>query len=72
MLVADVAKNIKGSSSHYINKETDLGEVLYWQDGYGVITIREAEIPKVLKYIRNQKEHHRSGTLSDVLEKTSE
>jgi putative transposase len=59
MLVEDVAKNIKGSSSHYINKETELGEILYWQDGYGVITIREAEIPKVVQYINNQKDHHR-------------
>jgi hypothetical protein len=46
MVVKDVAKNLKGSSSHYLNKETDLGEVLYWQNGYGVITIREEEIPK--------------------------
>ena len=68
ILVADVAKNLKGSSSHYINKETDLGEILYWQDGYGVITLREGEIPKVVKYIKNQKEHHSDGNLLESLE----
>jgi putative transposase len=68
----DVAKNLKGSSSHYINKETDLGEVLYWQNGYGVITIREGEIPKVAEYIKNQKEHHQKGDLFDVFEKLAE
>ncbi len=68
ILVAEVAKNLKGSSSHYINKETDLGEVLYWQDGYGVITIREIEIPKVARYIKQQKEHHTCGKLSEILE----
>jgi REP element-mobilizing transposase RayT len=29
-LVADVAKNLKGASSHYINKESGLGATLYW------------------------------------------
>ncbi len=71
MLVVDVAKNIKGGSSHFINHESGLKETLYWQDGYGVITLREAEIPKVVRYIQNQKEHHRIGKLSDILEKTT-
>ena len=71
MLVADVAKNLKGASSHYINKESGLKESLYWQDGYGVISIREGEIPKVVRYIERQKEHHRIGKLSEVLERTT-
>jgi len=68
ILVENVAKKIKGSSSHYINKETDLGEILYWQAGYGVITIRENEIPKVVNYIKRQKEHHFSGDLMNTFE----
>lgn len=42
---ADVAKNLKGSSAHYINKESGLNETLYWQDGYGVLTLREGMCP---------------------------
>ncbi len=72
MVVADVAKNLKGASSHYINHESGLKETLYWQDGYGVITLRHAEIPKVVKYIQKQKEHHRSGKLSEILERITE
>jgi len=72
ILVEDVAKNLKGASSHYINKESNLGEVLYWQDGYGVITVREAEIQRVVKYIKNQKEHHLGGDLSESLERLGE
>ena len=68
-VVADVAKNLKGASSHYINHESGLADRLYWQDGYGVITMREAEIRKVVKYIRSQKQHHRSGKLSELLER---
>ena len=68
-LVADVAKNLKGASSYYINHASGLKESLYWQDGYGVITLREAEIAKVAKYIERQKKHHQTGNLSALLER---
>jgi putative transposase len=68
-LVADVAKNLKGASSHYINRESGLDTTLYWQDGYGVVTLRDSEIPRVARYIKNQKEHHCGGKLSDALER---
>ncbi len=71
-VVAEVAKNLKGASSHYINKQSGLDATLYWQDGYGVVTLRESEIPQVVRYIKNQKEHHRENTLSDLLEKFDE
>jgi len=67
---AEAAKNLKGASSHYINKESGLGETLYWQDGYGVITLRQEEVPKVVRYIERQKEHHQTGNLSAILEQT--
>ncbi len=69
ILVADVAKKLKGASSYHINHESGLNETLYWQDGYGVVTLRQAEIPKVVRYIQNQKEHHRTGKLSEILER---
>lgn len=42
------------------------------EDGYGVIALRQSEIPKVVEYIRGQKEHHRQGKLSALLERTQE
>lgn len=70
MVVAEVARNLKGSASHYINKESGLPNRLYWQDGYGVVTLRKTEIPTVKRYIQRQKEHHHSGKLSEILEQT--
>ena len=67
--VSDVAKNLKGASAHYINQGSVLADGLYWQDGYGVITVREGEIAKVVEYIQNQKEHHKVGTVSALLER---
>jgi REP element-mobilizing transposase RayT len=70
MRAVDVAKNLKGASSHYINHQADLNAVLYWQDGFGVVTIRASEIPIVTRYIQNQKVHHAQLTLKDGFEKT--
>ena len=72
ILVAEVAKNLKGASSHYINNESGLDEPLYWQDGYGVVSLRESEIPIVVAYIVQQKEHHQAGKLSPILERMHE
>lgn len=69
ILVADVAKNLKGSSSHYINKECNMPDTLYWQDGYAVLTMRADEVPRVVTYINNQKKHHEVGPLSNTLER---
>ncbi len=70
ILIADVAKNLKGASSHYINKESGLDETLYWQDGYAVISVRQREIPAITRYIEKQKEHHKLGTLIEEFERT--
>ena len=71
-LIADAARNLKGASSHYINKVSGLGDMLYWQDGYGVVSLRKAEVPKIVAYIQKQKEHHTSGKISDILERCAE
>ena len=56
--VPDVAKKLKGSSSHFINKELKLGGILYWQRGYSVVTLAKRDIPAVAEYIRRQEDHH--------------
>lgn len=68
-LVAHVAKMLKGASSHYINQLSGLGAVLYWQDGYGVTTLRKGDVRRVVDYILNQKQHHASNNLDDLLER---
>jgi len=59
--VADVVKRLKGSSSHFINDEAGSDDVLYWQRGYGVLSLRKRDIPSVTDYIERQKEHHGAG-----------
>lgn len=54
---------IKGASSH------EFGKALQWQSGYGIVTFGTRDLEWVVGYIRNQKERHRSGRLSERLER---
>ena len=65
ILPADIAKGLKGSSSHFVNHVTlkdDKFRSLYWQDGYGVISVSPSGMNAVSEYIRNQEEHHGRGS----------
>ncbi len=45
---------------------------LVWQQGYGVLTLRQDDLPGVIRYIDGQEEHHRAGKLSVLLERTED
>lgn len=57
--IADTLKQLKGSSSFWINKNEFINENFSWHRGYGVFSISEEHIPRVSKYIKNQEEHHK-------------
>ncbi len=68
---ADIVKHLKGSSSHFVNHITlknDKTRILYWQDGYGIISVSPKAVSAVHKYIVNQKEHHNTKNLNDGFE----
>ena len=44
-------------------------KLLDWQTGYGVVSFGTRDLEWVVRYIRNQKEHHRKGTTVERLEK---
>ncbi len=60
--IAEVIKQIKGSSSHYINQDNLMVEKFSWQTGYAAFSVSESAVERVFQYIKNQKEHHRKKT----------
>ena len=72
---SDIAKHMKGTSSHFVNHVLLKGDPirsLYWQDGYGVISVSPGAVRSVQHYVRNQKEPHKSARLQGDLEVTQE
>lgn len=61
--VADVIKQAKGASSHFINQENLTPEKFARQTGYAAFSVSESVLEKVHAYIQNQKEHHTKKSL---------
>ena len=70
--VAEIAKNIKGNSSHWINQEGFSSNKFAWQTGYGAFSVSESMIGDVKKYISNQKEHHKKISFAEEYKKFEE
>ena len=58
--LSDLMKKIKGNSSKWINEKEFLREKFSWQAGYGGFTYSKSQLPNVIRYIKNQKEHHKN------------
>ena len=63
--IAEVLKQVKGSSSHHMNQNDFAPEKFAWQTGYGAFSVSESGIQKVYDYIKSQKEHHRLKTFEE-------
>ena len=60
--IAEVIKQIKGSSSHYINQNNLIVDKFSWQTGYAAYSVSESVVDKVHNYIHIQKQHHAKKT----------
>jgi len=65
---AQLARDVKGSTSHLMTHEITPGEFFKWQGAYGAFAVEEDRLPPRIGYIRRQKEHHGDGTLADLME----
>jgi REP element-mobilizing transposase RayT len=70
--VADIVKHATGASSNLMTQTVARGEFFKWQGYYGAFTVAKRHVPNVRDYILGQEEHHRTGRLSQVLERVSE
>jgi REP element-mobilizing transposase RayT len=57
--INDVIKQVKGSSSHYINQQNLISQKFSWQTGYAAYSVSQSIKGKVFDYIQNQKSHHK-------------
>ena len=60
--ITDIIKQIKGSSSYFVNKNNLIPEKFIWQRGFGVFGVSHSAVDNVYDYIRNQKQHHQKRT----------
>jgi REP element-mobilizing transposase RayT len=70
--VAELVKQLKGVSSHFVNDTLKPEPPFKWQGFYGAFSVSRWDVERIVAYIQRQKEHHEVGTLIAELESVSE
>jgi len=65
MTVSKALQLLKGASSHWLHETFPKLRLFQWQDGYGAFTVSKSQIPDVVEYIRQQREHHKARTFEE-------
>ena len=66
--ISQIAKNIKGASSHWLNEKGLIEGPFRWQDGYAAFSVSPSNVQRVRNYIRNQELHHKKVGFEAELE----
>ncbi len=60
--VSDLMQEVKRDSSKWINENGFVKNKFEWQSGFGAFSYSISQIDAVVKYIKNQEEHHKKKT----------
>lgn len=63
--LSDLIKQVKQDSTKWINQQRLVRGRFSWQAGYGAFSYSKSQVPKVIKYIQNQKEHHKKKSFRE-------
>jgi len=63
--LSSLVKDIKLASSEHIKKSRIFQNFNGWQDGYGAFTYSFREKDRLIEYVKNQEEHHRTKTFKE-------
>ncbi|SDH25458.1 REP element-mobilizing transposase RayT [Flavobacterium omnivorum] len=62
--ISDLMKEVKQSSSKWINQNKLSNGHFEWQEGYGAFSYSKSQIGQVINYIQNQELHHEKKTFT--------
>jgi len=65
--VSELVGDIKRDSLVWIKTQDSQFKNFYWQEGYGAFSVGQTQVDEVLKYIANQKEHHRKKSFENEM-----
>lgn len=63
--LSDLMRNVKRSSSLWINKQQFLSGKFSWQEGFAAFTYSRSQLKEVICYIENQELHHQKKSFSE-------
>jgi hypothetical protein len=58
-------QTVKTNSSRWINEKKFLPHKFNWQVGGGIFSVSHRNVPQLINYINNQKEHHKEANFKE-------
>lgn len=65
MCIGDLVRDVKNSSTNFINDQCYTRKAFRWQEGYGAFSYSQSNYGNVIDYIKNQKQHHAKQIFRD-------
>jgi putative transposase len=62
---SQIVQWLKGESSRWIHETFPELNKFSWQDGFGIFSVSKSNVPDVVDYIKNQREHHKKLSFED-------
>jgi len=63
--IAEVVEKVKTASSKWVKTQETGLSTFRWQNGYGAFSVGQSSIQRTVRYLANQREHHRRRTFQD-------
>jgi len=65
MAISDLIRDVKNSSTNFINENKYVKGKFSWQTGFGAFSYSQSQIGNVYDYILNQEKHHKKKSFRD-------
>jgi len=65
--ISSLVQQIKPNSSTWIKDNAADSQNFQWQGGYGAFSLGQSQLDSLIRYIDNQKEHHKKISFRDEL-----
>jgi len=63
--LSELVRDIKSSTTNYINEQKLIAGKFSWQSGFGAFTYSKSQVTKVVSYIQRQEEHHKKKSFKE-------
>ena len=70
--ISELMREVKSNTSKWINEKKWFLGKFHWQTGFGAFSYSRSQLNDVIKYIENQKEHHKRISFKEEYKKLLE
>lgn len=63
--LSDLVREVKKSSNEFVNDNGFTRFNFHRQEGYGAFSYGHSQLDRVIRYVMNQKEHHKKRTFKE-------